>query len=278
MSHLPLVVLTATVWHFLGLTCWAHEQVILEKPVRVVTSSSLEIFPEAWRNPTVAPGGSALPQEQIERARLIVARALAKYPPSVLASNLKAVYALEELRYRGVVTSGTNSRTSVYLKFGPEKKGFTATHIEGVFHAEFSSILIRNHARLLDSSSWHGANPEGFRYLGDGVDAVKQGKAGLKSQESLLEKGFLSEYACSTLENDLNGIAMRLFTGDASLWTVAAQHPRIQKKLDLTLAFYQKLDPAFTEAFFMAMRPMTDQAVSNLSNAAHNAGVRAQGF
>jgi len=248
-----LTAILATGWLLAGMRAEAEEIVILEEPVRVVTSSSPEIFPEVWLKPSIAPEGSVLPEDQIERARSLLSRGLAKYPREVLARNLKAVYALAQLRYRGVVTSGTNSRTAVYVKLGNEKAGFTDRHIEGVFHAEFSSILLRNQGRFLDRAAWEKVNPPGFKYLGDGVEAVKQGKAGLRSEEGLLEQGFLSEYGRSTLENDLNGIVARLFTGDASLWAMAERYPKIGAKLRLTLTFYQKLDPAFTEAFFRGL-------------------------
>jgi len=239
------------VWGFHAVAAvQAQEVVIMERPVRVVTASGPTMFPSSWRKPSIAADGEALPSEQIDRARSILNRGLAKYPPGVLAANLQGVYALAELRYRGVVTSGTNSRTCMYLKLGSERAGFTSTHIEGVLHAEFSSILLRNHSGFLDTKAWQAANPEGFHYMGDGVEAVKQGKAGLKSAEPLLEQGFLSEYSRSTMENDFNGMVMRLFTGDATVWAMAERYPRIQTKLGLTLAFYRQLDPMFTEAFF----------------------------
>lgn len=234
----------------------ADTVVLEEKPVRVVTSSSPGIFPKSWHSPAVAAAGTALSPAEIERVRPILRRGLAKYPPAVLAANLAAVYPLGSLRYRSVhTTSGTNSRDSVYLRIGSVKAGFTAAHIEGTLHAEFSSILLRNHPKLLDASAWNAANPPGFRYLGDGVDAVKQGKAGLQFRQDLLEKGFLTEYATSNLENDFNGISRRLFMGDTALWTLARQHPGIQAKLTLALAFYQRLDPALTEGFFRAQAP-----------------------
>ncbi len=236
-----------------GETVGSGDVIILEEPVRVITSSSPEIFPEAWRKPSVSPEGGVLPGNQIERARAILSKALAKYPTDLLEAELKAVYVLSELRYRGVVTSGTNSSTGVYLKVGPDNTRYTDPYIEGTFHAEFSSILIRNHADLLDKEAWQQANPPDFTYLGDGVEAVKQGKARRSYEESLLEQGFLTEYGSSTLENDFNGMALRLFTGEAQVWKLADQYPRIKTKLDLALAFYLKLDPSFTEAFFRSL-------------------------
>lgn len=231
----------------------ADERVILETPVRVVTSSDPAIFPDSWRRAPVLASGEVLPEDQIKRVRTMLERALKKYPSQVLQADLKAVYVLAELRYSGVITSGTNSRTSVYLKIGEVKQGFTDLHNEGVFHAEFSSILLRNHARFFDKEAWQAVNPPGFKYLGNGVDAVKQKKAGLALRDELHEAGFLVEYAQSTMENDLNGMAKMLFNGEAALWQIADKHLRIQRKLKLTLAFYQKIDPAFSEAFFRSL-------------------------
>lgn len=244
-----MVSLTA-VFYMSDIGIQAQEKIILEKPVPVLTSSSHDVFPEAWRKAPVSAQGSALSDEKFSQAKATLEAALSKYPATVLKANLKAVYVLSELRYRGVVTSGTNSRTCVYLKMGDNRAGYTPAHVEGTFHAEFSSILIRNCPQFLDKKAWQKANPEGFQYLGDGVDAVKQGKAGLKYEAALLEKGFLSQYGCSTLENDFNGLTIRLFAGDTSLWAVAEQYPRIRTKLQLALSFYQQLDPSFTETFF----------------------------
>lgn len=222
----------------------------MEVPVRVTTSAGAAMFPEAWRRPPILASGEVLPETEHARVRAILARALAKYPPAVLETHLKGIHVLAELRYSGVITSGTNSRTCVYLKIGDARRGYTEEHIEGVFHAEFSSILLRNCAGHLDKAAWEAVNPPGFRYLGHGVAAVKQNKAGLVLLEALHERGFLVEYAQSTLENDFNGFAKMLFNGEAALWEVAARHPPVRRKLDRVLAFYQALDADFTEAGF----------------------------
>lgn len=221
-----------------------------EKPVRVATSSSAGIFPESWRDGKVAASAEALSDVRREEALRMMDAALSKYPAEVLSEHLRTLYLLGELRYRGVITSGTNSRTAVYVKIGPVEKGFTARHNEGVFHAEFSSILIRNRPQFLDQEAWKAAIPPGFSYLGDGVDAVKQGKARTKADSMLNAQGFLSQYSQSTLENDFNGYAARLWTGDAALWQLAKEHSPIQRKLTLVLQFYQQLHDQLDEPFF----------------------------
>jgi hypothetical protein len=229
-----------------------------EKPVRVATSSSVDIFPESWRGGKVTASAEALPDDRREEALHVMEAALAKYPAEVLSEHLRTLYLLGKLRYRGVITSGTNSRTAVYVKIGPVEKGFTARHNEGVFHAEFSSILIRNRPHFLDQEAWKAANPPGFTYLGDGVDAVKQGKARTKADSSLNAQGFLSQYSQSTLENDFNGYAARLWTGDAALWQLAKEHPLIQRKLTLVLRFYQQFHAKLDEAFFRSLQSKPD--------------------
>ena len=115
-----------------------------------------------------------------------------------------------------------------------------------MFHAEFSSILLRNHAALFDKRAWQSLNPPGFEYLGNVVDAVKQGKAGLKLSAALHGQGFLTE-------NDFNGFAARLFGGVAHVWAIAGKHPKIRKKLELTIGFYRKLDGTMDEKLFKGL-------------------------
>lgn len=229
--------------------------VLREKPVRIATSASATIFPDSWRGSEIAASALALPEERRDEALRVVDTALAKYPAEVLQAHLRTIYLLRELKYRGVITSGTNSRVDVYLKIGSVQEGFTAEHIERVFHAEFSSILFRNRPQFLDQNAWKAANPPTFSYLGDGVEAVKQGKARTKLDEDLNALGFLSQYTQSTLENDFNAVAARLWTGDPMLRQLAEKYAPLQQKLTLTLRFYHQLHPRLDEAFFRSLVP-----------------------
>lgn len=231
-----------------------HAQTPVQDQAPILTSSEPSIFPESWQRPPISASGAALDAGEFERARRVVRRALAKYPEAVQRAHLKHVYVLAELRYSGIVTSGTNSRTAVYLKVGEPRRGFTDAHIERTFHAEFSSILLRNRPADFDAEAWLAVNPPDFVYLGTGVDAVKQRKAGLTLSDTLHQEGFLREYSRSTMENDVNGFAAMMFTGDPALWDIASRFPRIRAKLDLMLRFFQKLDPVFDEAYFRALR------------------------
>lgn len=58
----------------------ADERVILEKPVRVVTSADSSIFPKSWRKEPVLASGEVLPESHAGRVRAVLSHALAKFP------------------------------------------------------------------------------------------------------------------------------------------------------------------------------------------------------
>jgi len=240
----------------LGLALWyamhGDEQLVLmTEPVRVATSSSDDIFPESWRGGRIRASGKILGEEHRERASTILHQALAKYPEPLLAAHLDSVYVLSELTYSGVSAGGTNSLTSVYLKIGDDRDRFTDEAIERVFHAELSSILLRNRADLFHEQAWRQCNPPGFNYSTQGgVGAIKQGRASIRGDEEMYAQGFLSLYGQSSMENDFNGFAAALLCGEQELWKIAERHAPIQGKLELTVAFYHALDPSFTEERF----------------------------
>jgi hypothetical protein len=227
--------------------------VILEKPVLVTTTSDATMFPEQWRKEPIAATGREIAASQMLQAREVMGRALNKYPAKVIEEHLKAVYVLSELRYSGIAAGGTNSRVAVYVQMGNRERRYTDGQIERIFHAEFSSILLRNFAKQFDEAAWRACHPEGFTYLGSGVEAIKQKKARVWTGEELLAEGFLSEYGKSTMENDFNGYTAALWCGDGKLWKAAEQHGRVKRKLELTIRLYEKIDAGMSEGFFRGL-------------------------
>lgn len=234
---------------------WAHaeQKVLMKTPVRLVTSSDKEIFPASWLSKEIAASGEELAQEEVKRTARVLAAAARKYPAEVLAANLGTVYVLRRLAYFGVEAGGTNSRRDIYLSNDGVGLGYTDQALENAFHAEFSSILLRNFPEYLDTAAWHKANPPGFSYLGNGVEAIKDSKAGLVTTETALAEGFVYEYAKSSLENDFNAVTKRLFNGDARFWAAAGQYPALREKSDLAIRFYQRLHASFTPGYFCSL-------------------------
>ena len=218
----------------------------------IVDQAGPEIFPESWRTARINASAEPLAAEARGRSIELVQHALAKYPAAVLTAHLKAVYVLGGLKYSGVSAGGTNSRSAVYLvnnaKSSPE-------NFERIFHAEFSSILLRNFPGHLDRAAWQKINPPGFVYRGSGVQSIRSKQAGLQLSDALHAEGFLNEYGQSSVEEDFNGYASRLLLSDADLWAAIRRFPGVKAKADLVIAFYGKLDAVFTPEWFRALGP-----------------------
>ncbi len=220
-------------------------------PVVSLDAAGPDIFPQSWLTAKVNAQATILDAAQRERSQKLVARALAKYPAVVLRPHLQRVYVVGSLAYSGVPTGGTNSRSAVYLANSGKAADVV---LEGIFHAEFSSILLRNLPQHLDTKCWQEINPPDFHYLGSGVQAIKQQKASRRLDAALQEAGFLHAYAQASQEEDFNSIASRLLMGDEGLWSAMAQFPKIKEKALLVMAFYGRLHPQFTQSWFEALR------------------------
>lgn len=220
----------------------------------ILDQAQPDIFPKSWLTPRTNAKAELLPADQRPRSLELLQRALTKYPAAVLTDNLRKVHVLGRLEYSGVPTGGTNSRTVVYVVNNGGLR-YTDRAIEGIFHAEFSSILLRNHPQHLDKDQWLQINPPGFTYLGTGgVNAIKQQKASQKLDAVMHAEGFLHQYAKADFEDDFNSIAARLLVGDAGLWRLMEAHPKLRAKAALVIDFYHKLDPVFTREQLLSFR------------------------
>jgi hypothetical protein len=208
------------------------------------------MFPPNWYSRRI--NATAEPLEPGERQRMIdiLERAFSKYPDHVLRDNLDRIYALKSLTFYDLPYGGTNAKNTVYLADNPASPAFTDNFIEGVFHHEFSSILMRSSLTSFNDKEWKKSNPSGFLYGKGGVNAILNGEASLTLDPSLFEQGFLNKYAQSALEEDINVFAQNLFTGGTSFWLIVDDHPRIRQKAELLIDFYHHLDPVFTEDYF----------------------------
>lgn len=223
-----------------------------EEGVPVITDrADASIFPESWLRDPISAKGELLPENDRQDCRDLVTEELAKYPASLLHEHLARVHVLSRLEYHGVATGGTRSAKVVYLVFNPK---ISRQRLANNFHAEFSSILLRNRRASFDTTAWEVANPGGFAYRGSGVSAVKNGQASTRLSEELHREGFLNEYAKASIEEDFNSFAGRLFTGDPALWQAIGKFPRIAAKSEVAIAFYTGLDPRFSNAFFETLR------------------------
>lgn len=237
--------LSVVVFAFIGSTAvYGNTEVFLDR-------SEADIFPKEWRGEPVHAEADPLAEADRAGCLEVLERALALYPDELLKSDLKGVYALGGLRYKGVSAGGTRSSARVYLVKNPK---YEMARFERNFHAEFSSILFLKHAQHFDEKAWREALPEGFEYQGSGVASIRDGSASLVPSEELNEIGFFHGYAQSSIEEDFNSFAANLFTGAAEFWAAVDRHPVMRKKAEIAMGFYQRLDNSFSNEFFASIR------------------------
>jgi len=209
-----------------------------------------DIFPQEWLLPPHnAKAGQLLPPER-ERAVSAIRSAMMKYPPSLLAGNVRAVYIVRSLEFDGISAGATNSADEVYIADDEVQQGFTDEWLERAFHHEFSSILLRNYEGSFREADWLAANPAGFRYGESGVDSIKAGRASEEPVPEQHQQGFLHEYGRGALEDDFNSFAESLFSNSRDFWKAVDRFEGVRKKTQLAIEFYHSLDPSFTEAMF----------------------------
>jgi len=212
-------------------------------------------FPKSWRAEPINARGQEMNPRFINRSKNVIIKALSKYPEKLLKSNLKGVYFLKEMMFYDVGYGGTNSENAVYLTNRGPLMGYTDKYLEQTFHHEFSSILLRNYPAFLDTNEWKGANVEGFIYNDPerGVGAIRNNKSSQALDTLLCQKGVMTQYGASSIENDLNTFAQNLFCPEYNFWNYVDRFPAIKKKVNLLIRFYHKLNPVYTEDYFRKM-------------------------
>jgi hypothetical protein len=230
----------------------AHDRDTTIQGVTIEFNYRDSIFPDSWRGGTINGQGENVVPEEKDRTKLALLKGLKKYPDSVLANNLKAVYCLKSMQFYNVGFGGTNSTEEVYITNNGIALGYTNEYIEQTFHHEFSSVLLRNHFTLFDTTAWKNANVPGFEYNDpeEGVGAIRRKQSSQETDTALCKKGFLTQYAYSSMENDVNTIAQNLFCPAPGFWNITDSYERIKKKVILLIKFYHKISYAFTETYF----------------------------
>lgn len=215
-------------------------------------AGTTEAFPAEWQTAPTNASSFPIAKAEISRSNSVMIKALSKYPTGLLGLTLKAVYFFKDMSFFNVGFGGTNSNDAVYITNDGEEKGYTDAYLEQTFHHEFSSILFRDYPQFIDTNAWKKANIAGFDYNDPeaGVGAIRNNESSQSLDTILCTKGFLTQYAYSSLENDINTIAQNLFSPEENFWLYADKYPRIKQKVKLLIAFYSKLDKNFTESYF----------------------------
>ena len=220
--------------------------------VLISFSYSPSNFPPDWQSAPINAKGEGIYRSEIVRSKLVMSKALKKYPLLVLQKTLRAVYFLKEMTFYNVGYGGTNSTDALYLTNNGEPSGYTEQYLEQTFHHEYSSIFFRNYSSFFDEAAWKKAIITGFDYNDPeaGVGAIRNNQSSQDLDTALCAKGFLTQYSLSGMENDINTVAQNIFCPSENFWNYADRYPLINKKVKLLISFYHKIDPVFTESYF----------------------------
>lgn len=141
----------------------------------------------------------------------------------------------------------------MYLTNKGLSRGYDNAYIERVFHAEFSSILLRKYKTLFDEDAWLACNDPDVEYGDGGVAALKTNKNSEYFSDTLNSLGFINQYATSDMENDFNSFAKNMFLPRQSFLDLLKEYPRLKKKSKLLIDFYSQINSYFTAEFFNNM-------------------------
>ncbi|NQV02065.1 MAG: hypothetical protein HQ542_05440, partial [Bacteroidia bacterium] len=143
--------------------------------IDILFDTEPRMFPASWYCKRISADAVSLPQEYKTEAMDILNKAIAKYPEDVLFVYLRKVYVLKSLTFFGVPYGGTNTKDVVYLTYDNSNPERTAEYVEGVFHHEFSSVLLRKFHKQFDKRGWDVINSPDFKYGKGVVEAIKKG-------------------------------------------------------------------------------------------------------
>jgi len=222
------------------------------KGVTISFLYSPAIFPESWRAAPILSKGEQMAATEIERSKMVMIKALGKYPAAALQKNITIVYWLKSMDFYNIGYGGTNSSEALYLTNDGATAGYSDLYLEQTFHHEYSSILFRNHPSFIDEDAWKKANISGFDYNDpeNGVGAIRNNESSQDLDTALCKMGFLTQYSLSGIENDINTFAQNIFSPSEGFWKIVDQYPRIKKKVKLLTDFYNKIDTKFTDDYF----------------------------
>ncbi len=198
-------------------------------------------------------------EKRAVRAKGVILDEMRRYPCHLLLDNLKDVRLAGRLLVGGRpdVIAGIHADGFVALavNYAGVPTKLACMTVAEKFHHELSSVLYQSHVESLDQAAFEKANPTDFRYSTPSVDDARIDSM-RRYTPKLAERGFLSAYSMTSLQNDVNIIAEELFCNPDTLFEACTQYPRLQVKVSVVLAFYRTLDPLLSEEAFKDERPL----------------------
>jgi hypothetical protein len=211
-------------------------------------------FLSSLKNPGIPAGPSnnslvePIRHRILARYPALLKKALDKYPVGIITKYLGQINFAEEINEDGFKYSGSFDpfRRVIYMVDDGTRPDKDAIH---TFHHEFSSLLLARHSFLLNP--WTDNHPDEFKYMVQLYDSVEERIKARKSITDFYEKGIVSNYGLTSFENDFNEFSAMIFTYPEKFKKIMKRYPRVRGKFLVWLEFYQKIDPIFTEEYFL---------------------------
>ena len=162
-----------------------------------------------------------------------LSKELDKYDSSFLENHIEEVYFAQKIIVDGHRFGGIRSRFDL-------ERVMIMHPI--VFHAEFSSILFFKYKNIFPKKEWKKINPL-FTYTENSDQVIDSPDYPNKpfANPELLQKGFITRYATTSVENDYNEIYKALYLRQARLFENCGKYPKLKQKTDLTIKFLSKV-------------------------------------
>ena len=191
-----------------------------------------------------------LPLDVSRPATQALASALAIYPPGFVDKLVHRIALAGQITFWDTQVGGFFVADTIALNAHDVASPGGEIFLADSFHHELSSI-VRNQV-LFNVSDWTANNSAGFAYASlDDYKRILAQRPPVDGDDALHAQGFVSLYGTTSLDNDWNTYAERVFGHPRDLADEIKRFPRMRDKARQLLSVYRRLDPRFN-AFFDA--------------------------
>ncbi len=179
-----------------------------------------------------------------------LASAITRYPSGFIDKLVQRIALAGQITLWNTQVGGFFAANTIALNAHDVTTPGGQTFLADSFHHELSSI-VRNQT-LFNVSDWTAANPPNFAYATTAVyKSILTQRPSVEGNDTLHTQGFVSLYGTTSLDNDWNTYAERVFGHPRDFAAQITHFPKMALKTRQLLDIYTKMDPRF-EAFFLA--------------------------
>ena len=182
----------------------------------------------------------------------IIITELARYPDQMLKDCVTTVLVVGSIEDANGTKGGGTYLASVrclYIVGLYPDEGWTEQAVAGAVHHELSSLVFNRHRDRFPEALWLRQNPIDYRYDfrpdEGGSAAVAAGMGSRELKVDILQQGFLSRYAQSSLEDDYNETVKTIMVNPGWISQFKTHYPRVYNKMILAMRFYRDCYPEF---------------------------------